>query len=125
MVEDHAVFSDALRLLLGRRLYLGGDRGTDFFSAPTVAGGLVLVDGEGPFDLAVVDLMLPDGDGTEVVRALKARWPGKPVAVLSGARDLSGALSAGADEAIGKEMPLPEVISRLAGIAGEGDRTTA
>jgi DNA-binding response OmpR family regulator len=54
-----------------------------FVRATSVAEGLRLVSEEGPFDLAVVDLMLPDGDGTTVVREIKAQSPGTPVAVVS------------------------------------------
>jgi len=80
-------------------------RGATFRCASTLSEGLRLVAEAGPFALAVVDLMLPDGDGTDVVRAMKERWPETPVCVLSSVRDLSGALQAGADEAIGKETP--------------------
>lgn len=123
MVEDHRFFSDVLRLLLGRRLP-GGVLGRDstFRCATTVAEGLRLVAEAGPFALAVVDLMLPDGDGTDVVRAVKARWPETPVCVLSSVRDLSEALEAGADEAIGKETPLPQIVATLVRLASGAGR---
>jgi len=76
-------------------------------AAATVAEGLEIAHAEGPFDVAIVDLMLPDGDGTDVVREIKASYPETLVAVLSSVRDLSGALRAGADEALGKAVPCP------------------
>lgn len=118
IVEDHAFFSDALRLLL--RQHLPG--GATFRHAPTVAEGYRLVREKDPFDLAVVDLMLPDGDGAEVVRAVKGRWPGTPVAVLSLARDFSAAREAGADEAINKLESLENVIPKLARLASGAER---
>ena len=117
VVEDHAFFSQALQLVLGRHLSGGLLGGATFHHATTVAEGLRLASEERPFDLAVVDLMLPDGDGTDVVRAVKGRWPETPVCVLSSVLDLSGALEAGADEAIPKSTPLPQIIEVLARLA--------
>jgi DNA-binding NarL/FixJ family response regulator len=114
IVEDHRFFSEALELLLGGRLSDGGADPAEFRRAATVADGLRIAEEEGPFDVAVVDLMLPDGDGTEVVRRIKAAYPRTRVAVLSSVGDLSGALSAGADEAIHKSLPLTEIIEILA-----------
>ena len=120
IVEDHAFFSQALELVLGQRLAGGLLGGARFLRATTLAEGLRLVAEAGPFALAVVDLMLPDGDGTDVVRAMKERWPGTPVAVLSSVEDLSGALAAGADVAINKATPILEIVSRLARLASGG-----
>ena len=125
VVEDHAFFSQALELLLGQRLSEGGYEPAEFHHAATVAEGLRLVAQAGPFALAVVDLMLPDGDGTDVVRAMKERWPETPVAVLSSLWDLSGALAAGADEAVGKVGDLQETVTTLARLVTGGGRTGA
>ncbi len=122
MVEDHRFFSDVLRLLLGRRLSGELVRGATFRCASTLSEGLRLVAEAGPFALAVVDLILPDGDGTEVVRAMKARWPETPVCVLSSVEDLSGAIEAGADEALPKSTPLTEIVATLARLASGGGR---
>jgi DNA-binding NarL/FixJ family response regulator len=125
MVEDHGYFSGALELVLGQRLYRGLLGSAIFHHATTVREALKLVAEAGPFDLAVVDLMLPDGDGTDVVRAMKERWPETPVCVLSSILDLSGALAAGADEAIPKSTPLPEIVGVLVRLATGGGRAEA
>lgn len=125
MVEDHAFFAGALALVLGRRLSGGLLGMATFHRATTVKDGLRLVAEAGPFVLAIVDLILPDGDGTEVVRRIKARWPQTPVCVLSSVEDLSGAVEAGADEALHKSTPLPEIIETLARLASGGGRTRA
>ena len=117
IVEDHRFFSEALRMLLGRRIAEEHGEQAEFSLAATLADGLRIADEEGPFDVAIVDLMLPDGDGTDVVREIKASYPETLVAVLSSVRDLSGALRAGADEALGKAVPLPEIVSSLADLA--------
>ncbi len=125
IVEDHLFFSEALRMLLGRRLSEGHGQDAEFRLAATVADGLRIAGEEGPFDVAIVDLMLPDGDGTEVVRRIKAAYPRTRVAVLSSVRDLSGALEAGADEALGKAVPLSVMIEALASLASGGESPAA
>ena len=122
IVEDHAFFSEALRMLLGRRLSEEHGEDAEFRLAATLTDGLRIADEEGPFDLAIVDLVLPDGDGTEVVREIKAAYPKTRVAVLSSVRDLSGALEAGADEALGKAAPLSVIIEALGRLASGGER---
>jgi two-component system response regulator QseB len=121
IVEDHGLFAQALELLLGQRLADEGE-GAEFARAATVADGLRIADRHGPFDLAVVDLILPDGNGAELVREVKAAYPATRVAVLSAVVDLSGPLSAGADEAISKMVPLPEIVARLEALARAGGR---
>ena len=120
IVEDHVFFSGALELVLGRRIFEENGEPPAFRRAVTVAEGLGLVQEDGPFDLAIVDLMLPDGDGADVVRKIKASNPETRVAVLSSALDLSGSLEAGADEVIGKMEDLQETVATLARLASEG-----
>ena len=122
IVEDHRFFSEALRMLLGRRIAEEHGEQAEFSLAATLADGLRIADEEGPFDVAIVDLMLPDGNGTEVVRGIKAAYPETRVAVLSSVRDLSGALEAGADEALGKAVPLSVIIEALGSLASGGSR---
>jgi two-component system, OmpR family, response regulator QseB len=120
IVDDHDSFGEALELVL-RSTLASSPR---FARATSVAEGLLLVSGDGPFDLAVVDLMLPDGNGTTVVREIKTLSPGTPVAVLSASEDLSEALAAGADEAIPKATSLAEIVASLARLAGVPHRST-
>ena len=122
IVEDHVFFSEALQLLLGQRLSEEHGEDAEFRLSATLADGLRIANEEGPFDVAVVDLVLPDGDGTDVVREIKASYPRTRVAVLSSVRDLSGALEAGADEALGKAVPLQATIEVLRRLASGGGR---
>jgi two-component system, NarL family, invasion response regulator UvrY len=122
IVDDHHVFSEALELLLGDRLLEEQVERAEFRRAATVAEGIGLVHEDGPFDVAIVDLALPDGDGAEVLDGIRAAHPRTRVAVLSADPDFSGAPEAGAGGTIGKERPLVEIISHLACLAGGGDR---
>ncbi len=68
-----------------------------------------------PPDLLVLDLGLPDLDGTDVLRELR-RWSSLPVLVLSarhGSSDKVEALDAGADDYITKPFGLDELLARL------------
>jgi len=68
-----------------------------------------------PPDAVLLDLGLPDLDGTEVIRRLRA-WTGVPVLVLSGrggSGDKIGALDAGADDYVTKPFSMEELLARL------------
>jgi CheY-like chemotaxis protein len=126
IVDDHYSFSEMLELVL--RPALADKTGTPgrsprFVYAASVAEGLRLVSEEGPFDLAVVDLILLDGNGTKVVREIKARTPGTPVVVLSASEDLSEALAAGADEAMPKRTRLAKIVASVVRLTGGMDRS--
>ena len=68
-----------------------------------------------PPDAVLLDLGLPDLDGTEVIQRLRA-WTAVPVLVLSG-RGGSGdkilALDAGADDYVTKPFSMEELLARL------------
>ena len=68
-----------------------------------------------PLALVILDLGLPDLDGTSVIRELRT-WSRVPVLVLSarhGSEDKVEALDAGADDYITKPFGLDELLARL------------
>ena len=68
-----------------------------------------------PPDAAIVDLVLPDGDGIDVLRGLR-EWSQMPVLVLSAVGDETAkvrALDAGADDYVTKPFGPRELIARL------------
>jgi DNA-binding NarL/FixJ family response regulator len=127
IVDDHILFAEMLAVVLGRALRSPSEPEKPgdfpiFAYATSIAEALRLVSGDRPLDLAVVDLILPDGDGTTVVREIKRRSPGTPVAVLTARQDLSEALAAGADEAIPKRTGLARIVASLSHLAGIPDQ---
>ncbi|MGC8894794.1 MAG: response regulator [candidate division WOR-3 bacterium] len=69
-------------------------------------------------DLLVLDLMLPDGDGMEVARSLKAsdRTRGIPIVILTartGEADTVMGLELGADDYIKKPFSVRELVARI------------
>jgi two-component system, OmpR family, KDP operon response regulator KdpE len=68
-----------------------------------------------PPDAAIIDLLLPDGDGIEVCRSIRS-WSAMPILVLSavGEEDQKvRALEAGADDYVTKPFGPRELVARL------------
>ena len=68
------------------------------------------------FDFVITDLNLPGRWGTELVAAVKARWPGTHVLVISGMQDaklLEESIQAGADSFLNKPFGMAELGTTL------------
>src|SRR6202008_3112996 len=71
-------------------------------------------------DAVILDLGLPDADGMEVRRTLRARGSSLPVLILSARdaiEDRVGGLRAGADDYLLKPFDLDELVARLQALA--------
>jgi two-component system, OmpR family, response regulator len=71
---------------------------------------------EEPFDIAIVDRMLPSLDGVEIVRAWRAagiRLPVLMLTALGGIADRVTGLGAGADDYLVKPFALAELAARI------------
>lgn len=69
-------------------------------------------------DAAIIDLVLPDGDGVEVCRSIR-EWSPMPVLVLSAVgeeREKIRALEAGADDYVTKPFSPGELVARLGAV---------
>jgi two-component system OmpR family response regulator len=76
-----------------------------------------------PYDAIVLDVMLPDLDGFEIVRRLRAKEVWTPVLMLT-ARDAItdrvDGLDAGADDYLTKPFAFDELLARLRAVARRG-----
>ena len=95
LVDDHPVFLDGLARLLAAEEWVATTT-----SARTCEEA-VEESGTTQFDVAVVDLRLPDGDGVELTRRLLARQPHLRVLVLTMHADSDAVMRALASGAAG------------------------
>src|SRR6202451_1200597 len=109
VVEDQPELLRALRINLRARQY-------DVVTARTGREALAMAASQPP-DAVILDLGLPDIDGTEVIVELR-RWYRAPIIVLSGRTspgDKIGALDVGADDYVTKPFARAELLPRLRG----------
>ncbi len=69
-----------------------------------------------PFDLLIVDWMLPDLDGIQIVRRLRAAEVSVPVLMLTSRSQIEDrvmGLDAGADDYLPKPFAFPELLARV------------
>ncbi|MER6997005.1 response regulator transcription factor [Streptomyces sp. NPDC000410] len=107
VVEDDPQLARALVINLKARQF-------ECLTAADGSTALRLV-GEHSPDVVLLDLGLPDMDGTDVLRALRA-WSRVPVLVVSARRtsdEKVAALDAGADDYITKPFSMDELLARL------------
>ena len=90
------------------------DAGFEALPASTAEEALDVAAVQRP-EAAIIDLVLPDGDGVEVCRRLR-EWSDMPVIVLSAVGDEDAkvrALAAGADDYVTKPFGPRELVARL------------
>ena len=107
VVDDEPQIVRALRINLVARGY-------EVLAAPD-GGSALRAAADGRPDVVVLDLGLPDLDGTAVLERLR-RWSSVPVIVLSARTDAADkvrALDAGADDYVTKPFGMDELLARL------------
>jgi two-component system, OmpR family, KDP operon response regulator KdpE len=107
------VVDDEPQLLRGLKVNLSA-RGYDVDVAADGAAALATAAARRP-DVVILDLGLPDMDGLEVIRGLRA-WGSMPIIVLSAREqepDKIAALDAGADDYVTKPFGMGELLARV------------
>jgi len=108
LIEDNAPLRTAISQFLVEAGYL-------IDTAATGDEGLWAADG-GSHDLVLLDLMLPNMDGMEILRRLRTKENPVHIIVISardGLEDRLEALDAGADDYLEKPFPLAELLARI------------
>jgi two-component system, OmpR family, response regulator len=108
VVDDEPYITD----LLGAALRFEG------FAVETAAtgGDAMTLAEHGQHDLVLLDIMLPDVEGTEVCRRMRARGNRTPVLFLTardGTEDKVMGLTAGGDDYVTKPFSLDELVARI------------
>jgi len=115
------VVDDEPQILRALRATLRG-AGYEVETAETAEEALTAL-AVGPPDAVILDLVLPDGRGTDVCRELRS-WSHVPVIVLSVVGDEAekvAALDAGADDYVTKPFGVDELLARLRAALRRGD----
>jgi len=110
IVEDHADFRALMEVLLARQPDL-----KLLAQAGSLAEGRAMA-ARFEFDVAVLDLGLPDGNGVDLIADLRRFNPDVRVLILSASLDPEGIEKAkrlGADEIMDKLAPLDEVLATV------------
>jgi len=107
-IEAETVLADMVRLAL-KPMGFGVDH------VETAEDGYAALDAT-DYDAILLDLNLPDADGIEVVRKLRAKRDATPVLILSARTKMDQrvrGLDAGADDYLPKPFEMPELAARL------------
>ena len=112
LIEDDAVLGAAVRDQIA-----GDGHSVDWVqrldAADTAIAGV-------PYDLVLLDMMLPDGRGLPFLRRLRARGEATPVIILTALDQVSDrieGLNAGADDYLVKPFDLAELSARIGSVA--------
>jgi DNA-binding NarL/FixJ family response regulator len=115
LVEDHLDFRDLMAHLIGRQADL---------EVVAQAGSLAEARSHAAmvrFDVAILDLGLPDGNGWDLIADLRGTNPGVSVLVLSASLDpksVERATRAGANEILDKFASSGEVLGTIRRLGG-------
>ncbi len=115
VIEDEAKVARALSDGLSREGY-------EVTVARTGEEGYFILD-SGPFDLVVLDLMLPGRDGLEVLATMRSRRRGIPVLIVTArdsVEDRVIGLDAGADDYLVKPFAFAELLARVRALSRRG-----
>lgn len=118
VVDDHPLLRGGLvQLISGASdMVLCGE-------ADSFTGTILAVDDDPPPDLVILDLMLGNADGLELIKQIRALRPGLPILVISMHDELiyaERALRAGAAGFIMKQEPSEEVLAAARAVLAGG-----
>jgi two-component system response regulator PhoP len=121
IVEDEK----RLALNIGRSLRESAGYAIDY--AANGSDGIYMAQSN-PYDLVILDLMLPELDGQTILRRLRASGSTFPVLVLTARDDketVIRVLNAGADDYVSKPFDLGELIARVKALIRRGKGQSA
>jgi signal transduction histidine kinase len=99
------------------------DFGHEVIPARDGAEALRLLEGRGGIGLIVSDIEMPGGDGIDLLRSVRARWPGVPVILMTGHGDDDRTVAAfhyGAHDYVKKPIRLRDLLACIERVEEEG-----
>lgn len=111
IVEDDPIITDGLKIALTQEKYEVDTSGTMTDALHKIADGV-------PYDICLLDVMLPDGDGYQICKAIR-EISKVPILFLTACDDEIHtvlALEQGADDYIAKPFRIRELIARMKAI---------
>jgi len=108
VIDDESVICDACRLVLEEKGH-GVDR------CLTGTEGLQAIE-RSPYDIILLDMKLPDIDGTEILKTVREKTPAPCVIVMTGYSTMSNALQAmklGAADYLAKPFADDELLAAI------------
>ena len=108
IIDDESVICDACRLVLE-------EKGHGVDSCLTGKAGLLAME-RNPYDIILLDMKLPDIDGTEILKAVKKKPFGPCMVVMTGYATMSNAVKAmklGAVDYLAKPFTDDELIEAM------------
>ena len=115
VIEDNLKMAEGIRKGLAEHGYVVEIETSGFDGEEEAA--------EGKYDAIVLDRMLPDRDGLDVCRNLRARQIGTPILMLtalSGTAEKVNGLDAGADDYLTKPFEFDEFVARVRALLRRG-----
>ena len=115
LIEDEEAISEPLAAALGRE-------GFEALVAGTAARGVELFESRSP-DLVLLDVMLPDGDGRDVLRRIRetSRTPVIMLTARGEEMDRVLGLELGADDYVTKPFSAAELAARIRAVLRRGE----
>jgi two-component system, NarL family, nitrate/nitrite response regulator NarL len=111
LADDHPLFADALKTLVERTIPAASLTVVGDLEAATEA-----LAATGRYDLAILDLQMPGGDGTAGIERLLSKFPDTPLLVISGAAaqaEVSRLIRLGVKGFLPKNLPNKVVAAAL------------
>ncbi len=87
VVDDERIVCSGVEKILARR-------GHTVEQALSVADAVKAIERDPAFDMILADLMMPQAGGLDLVSAVKNRWPGIPVIIMTGYASIGSAIEA-------------------------------
>lgn len=119
VVEDDPDYADIIAHTLKRDQH-------DVVTLDNVAGALSFSSKKEP-DLAIIDVILPDGSGLQLCETLRSAFPSLPVVVLTSldrASDVLAGFNSGADDYVVKPFHPAELLARIRALVRRVDPST-